>query len=243
MKPSARAHFHFGLGKFALGLVVPFFNRHSSLRMVTLVRRESKTGHYDLLEAQRGYDLTYYDTNKTQKVGLLSIERYDGDSCLLKLADQYGLPAIISCSVGEGRVATLFPVIAALVRAHAEHYRDQALLFLPFENSSHAAVDLARYLAQIEPGLEKLVIPMNMIVDRICAGVRVDPPRCIVVAESFEEFYLSPVEWDWDPPSGMRSLLAESGLLGHYLDPPVFDLQKKKKTWVVNGLHYCISIL
>jgi hypothetical protein len=86
-----------------------------------------------------------------------------------------------------------------------------------------------------------MVMPMDMVIDKVCAEVDSEGGKCTVIAESFEEFFISQIDWE-QPPSGLRQRLVSVGLGNHYLERPQFEFHRRKKTWVINGLHYCIAL-
>jgi hypothetical protein len=234
------ALFHFGLGKIGLGLVMPFFSAFSSLPLVPMMRRSSKSDYAERLASDGHYRLQHYDSNTFQDIALPPVERYDDERSVGDIVKRRGLPGFLSCSVGAERVAVLFPLIASLLRSNERYYSARPLIFLPFENSSHAARGLDEYLRSIDPSLAGLVVPMDMTIDKICARIDSATSPCTVSVESFQEFFLSSIEWEL--PANITTRLQACGLESHYLDRSLFEFQKRKKTWLINGLHYCIAI-
>lgn len=240
---AAEVHFHFGVGKIGLGLVAPFFATHSPLPFIPLAREASTNDYYGKLNAENRYRLRYYDTGEQRDVPLRSVERYrpEEPESIYEVVERHGIPSVVSCSVGVDQVEPLFPIIDALLRMKDNPYRKRPLLFLPFENSKRAASDLYQHLRSKDEPLHSMAIPMDMVIDKVCAEVESEGGLCTVIAESFEEFFLSQIDWD-TPPRGLKQRLAALGLGSQYLERPQFEFQRQKKTWVINGLHYCIAL-
>src|SRR5258706_8467227 len=104
-------HFHFGVGKIGLGLVIPFFAAHSSLRLIPLARESSANDYYEKLDAEGSYRLRYYDTGQQRDVPLAKIERFTPDQpdSIRRVVERHGLPSVVSCSVGTDQVEFLIP--------------------------------------------------------------------------------------------------------------------------------------
>jgi len=231
-------HFHLGLGNLGLGLVLPLFA--GKTRVYGLIRATSDDGRYDVLERTKRFrrDIVRSGERASESFEIAGTARY-GANGLLDAAAELGPPDIVTCAI-KNDIPSVYPLLAALIDAHRDHYRAAPLLFLPFENARGVGRGALEYVAAHFPGGDACILAADSIVDKVCSNTRVEGDDCVVGTEPGEQLLFSGAREQDN--SALQARLGRLHLDRHVYARPRFELEIRKKTWLVNGLHYCIAM-
>lgn len=238
MSPAVPTHFHLGLGNLGLGLVIPLFA--GKTRLYGLIRGASSDKRYDVLERTKRFrrDVEPSGDRTSEWFEIAGTARY-GVNGLLDAAATLGPPDIVTCAI-KNDIASVYPLLATLIETYRDRYRAAPLLFLPFENARDVGRGALEYVAAHVPDGDSCILAADSIVDKVCSNTRVESDGCVVTTEPGEQLLFSGVRAQ--DTEALQTELGRLHLDRHVYARPRFELEIRKKTWLVNGLHYCIAI-
>lgn len=238
MSGTIPTHFHLGLGNLGLGLVIPLFA--GKTQVYGLIRAASNDERYAVLERTKRFrrDVLRSGEAASEWFEIAGIARY-GANGLLDAAATLGPPAIVTCAI-KNDIASIYPLLAGLIEAHRDRYRVTPLLFLPFENARDVGRGALEYVGAHVPGGDACILAADSIVDKICSSARVEKGDCVVRTEPEEQLLFS--EARAGDNEALQTRLGRLHLDRHVYARPRFELEIRKKSWLVNGLHYCIAM-
>lgn len=238
-------HLHFGLGPLGLGFVLPFFQPRSQASLVAVIRQSSERNYYPTLEGGGTVELRYQD-GTTETYSAPPIRRYDHASpqSVLEVLDGTP-PQVVSCSVGVGNLDAIYQALTVLLTKHSAFYSKHALIFLPLENKSDAGTHAISHLKASNlptTWVDDHVFAADAIVDRICSDeILVENATCHVTTERYAHFrFIFPAKTRLDP---IKKSLQDLQLERFLCDAPDYEIEVRKKFWVMNGLQYALAAL
>jgi len=107
------------------------------------------------------------------------------------------------------------------------------------ENDRHAGRSALEHLRRGDSDAHHRIVPLSVLVDRICPRIRIVDGECVVTAEKYMEVRLTPVLPEHLPVLMGARVLPESTTV---LDSSTFEYHVKRKYWCLNGMHYVLAL-
>ncbi len=205
----------FGAGNIGRGLIGWLFGRAGWELVFVDISREL----VDLLNSEGSYPVVEvgHGGRSTETIGRVSaVSATDADRAVKATASA----DVVCTAVGAGALGKVAPVIAAALRQDGSRVGN----VLACENADPNTAQLRNHISRISGALPAGVGFPETMVDRLVPGSTGE--GLTVEVESAFDFKIAEEGWVGDPP----------GVEGFDLVPDLL-LHRKKKLWLVNGLH------
>lgn len=238
-------HIHIGPGCEGLALPVAQVRTQSAIKTY-LIARLSHKSYYNIIKSQGRYRLSFSGhTPRTSEIIEPVVLYFWDDPEVYKIINDPET-ALLTTTVRAENLPSAAENIARLLESRSKCCKgNQTLFIIACENIPNNSNYLRELILKDNPNLHaflnKNIIFLNTIVDRISQKIEIINNEVVVEAEPFKRWIIElPYHLLGTANEALlRNILGSEVILA---SPEQFDFYEKQKLWLLNGIHLAIAI-